>query len=172
MRYKRKLGHGLAFSPEKDMELFRAMAKKGYHLCGLGGMTYKFKKDEPKDYVFSYTAVNNPDDDYVAYFTDAGWEPVILQPGLQIYKALPGTAPIYTETETLVDFYKDQIREFFKYAIGTSIFFIICCYFLLNTSYKILGLILFLIGLIPFIFTVMPLLGFLYHYGKYKKQLS
>lgn len=173
MKYKTKMGYGLAFKPEKDMELFREMAQKGYHLCGFSRiLTYKFKKGKPQDYIFSYTAANNPDDDYIAYFMDAGWEPVILLSNLQIFRALPGTEPIYTDTETIIDFYREQVRKFTKYAMGATMFFVICCLVLLSFSNKTLGLILYIIGLIPFVFTVMPLLGFLFHYRKYKKQLG
>ncbi len=170
MKYKRKMGSGLAFTPEKDMKLLRKMANEGYHLCGIDRLLfYKFEKGEPKDYIFSHTAVRNPDEDYKAYFTGAGWEPVIIIPELQIFRALPGTEPIYTDTETITDFYKGQLQQFSKYGILTTIFLAICMYFSMKLT-NILSPILFIIGWIPFVFTVMPLFGFLYHYKKYKRQ--
>ncbi|MCR1897908.1 DUF2812 domain-containing protein [Irregularibacter muris] len=173
MKYKRRIGNGLAFQPEKDMELFRKMAKEGYHLCGFSKIfSYKFEKGEPKDYIFSYTAINNPDDDYIAYFTDAGWEPVMCYPNFQIFRALPGTEPVYTDTETLVDFYREELGRYSKYSIGTTIFFIISCYLALNFFNNTLSFILYIIGLIPFVFTVLPLLGFFYYYRKYTSQLK
>lgn len=171
MKYRRKIGHGLALQPEKDMELFRKMAKEGYHLCGFSSpLYYKFEKGEPKDYIFSYTAVKKPDDDYVAYFADAGWEPVMLLPDLQIFRALPGTEPIYTDTESLITFYKEQTKLYCKYSIGTTGLFIVSFYLSLKVTNDILSFALFLLGLFPFVFTVMPLFGFLYHSRKYKKQ--
>lgn len=170
MKYKRKMGNGLAFTPEKDMELFRKMAKEGYHLCGVDAFWYRFEKGEPKDYIFSHTAVKSPDEDYIAYFTEAGWEPVILLPYLQIFKALPSTEPIFTDNETVANFYKTQMYQFLKYTIFTTILFALCLYFATKLS-SILSFILYTIGLIPFVFTVMPFFGFLYHYKKHKKEL-
>ncbi len=167
MKYKRIIGNGLAFEPAKDMELFRTMANKGYHLCGLGGLlSYKFEEGEPKDYIFSYTAVKKPDDDYVSYFTDTGWEPVIVQPNLQIFKALPGTDPIYTDKETLKDFYKEQITKFTKHAIWATLIFAIACFISSKLPNNTLSSIIFITAMIPFVFTVMPLFGFIYHYKK------
>lgn len=169
MKYKRKIGSGLAFTPEKDMELLRKMANEGYHLCGVDALWYRFEKGEPKDYIFSHTAVKNPDEDYIAYFTEAGWEPVILLPYLQIFRALPGTEPIFTDTETLANFYKTQMYQFLKYTIFATLFFVLCLHFSTKFS-SILSFILYIIGLTPFVFTVMPFFGFLYHYKKHKKS--
>lgn len=170
MKYKRKMGSGLAFTPEKDMELFRKMANEGYHLCGVDGLWYKFEKGEPKDYIFSHTAVKNPDEDYIAYFIDTGWEPILLLPHLQVFRALPETEPIFTDNETIADFYKGEMQKFSRYSIYTTLLFALCLYF--STKLRnIYSLVFYIIGLVPFVFTVMPFFGFLYHYKKYSKQL-
>ena len=57
---------GLAFSPERELQVFREMALKGEHLTGtaMAGHGWEFTPGEKEDVIFDMTTEPDADDDF------------------------------------------------------------------------------------------------------------
>ena len=94
----RRMGHGMAVSPEKDLELFASMAARGQRLSGISAPgLWLFEPAEPEQAVFAVDYTDRADEDYLALFEAAGWHRVLGVANMQIFKAAPGTRPIHTD---------------------------------------------------------------------------
>lgn len=95
-----RLAHGMAVSPQKDLELFRTMAARGKHLSSFAAVrhSWEFTDGDPIDAVFDVAYQDHADDDYFAMFRAAGWTPVLNVGNMHIFRAAPGTAPVHTDT--------------------------------------------------------------------------
>jgi len=94
----RRMGHGMAVSPEKDLELFAGMAARGQRLSGISAPgLWLFEPAEPEQAVFAVDYTDRADEDYLALFEAAGWHQVLGVATMQIFKAAPGTRPIHTD---------------------------------------------------------------------------
>ena len=90
----RRMGHGMAVSPEKDLELFAGMAARGQRLSGISAPgLWLFEPAEPEQAVFAVDYTDRADEDYLALFEAAGWHRVLGVATMQIFKAAPGTRP-------------------------------------------------------------------------------
>ncbi|KAB8133589.1 DUF2812 domain-containing protein [Gracilibacillus oryzae] len=97
---------GLAFSENKDMEKLRKLSLKGWHVRDFKFMGYTLEKGESADYIYSvdYRTVNEEDaEEYFDFFTSSGWTHVTSQGNIHLFRALPGTKPIYSDRETVVE---------------------------------------------------------------------
>lgn len=97
------MSNGLAFSEQKDMETLRKKALKGWNLEGFRFMGYKLEYGEPEDVIYSIDyRLLAPDEEaeYFEMFSSAGWTHVCSEYDRHIFKAEPGTAPIYSDLES------------------------------------------------------------------------
>ncbi|RTE50210.1 DUF2812 domain-containing protein [Actinobaculum sp. 352] len=97
----RRLAHGMAVAPEKNLALFSDMAARGQALVGVSalGFMWRFKPAPAEDVIFALDYTDTPNEDYLAVFEAAGWQHVLGIGDMQIFKAAPGTRPIHTEKQ-------------------------------------------------------------------------
>lgn len=96
-----RTGSGLAFTPEKDLEMFADMARRGKRLTGvsLAHHGWRFDDAEPEEAVFDMAYQTSPSDEYFDLFRAAGWTPVLSYGHIHFFKAAPGTTPVHTSIE-------------------------------------------------------------------------
>ena len=97
---------GLAFSEAKDMDKLRKKSLKGWNLKRFRFAGYEIEKGEPEDVIYSIdyrTLEPNADEEYYELFQSAGWTHVCSEYNMHIFKAAPGTKPIYSDRESKVD---------------------------------------------------------------------
>lgn len=101
---------GLAFSEERDMEKLRRYSLKGWHVRNFKFMGYTLEKGESNDYIYSvdYRSLNkNEEEEYYELFSSSGWSHVDSQGDIHLFRAIPGTNPIYTDLESTVEKYSN-----------------------------------------------------------------
>ncbi|MCC3359479.1 DUF2812 domain-containing protein [Bacillus sp. REN16] len=111
---------GLAFSEEKDMEKLRQFSLKGWHVSDFKFMGYTLEKDESTDYIYSidYRSLKKEEEEeYFDYFSSSGWTHVTSEGDIHLFRAHPGTKPIYTDRDTTVEKYKNSSGSMKKLAI-------------------------------------------------------
>ena len=99
---------GLAFSEEKDMDRLRRYSIKGWHVDSFKFMGYSLRKGESKDYIYSIdyrTLASDEAKEYFEFFSSAGWSHVASEGDMHLFRANPGTKPIYSDQETTVEKY-------------------------------------------------------------------
>ena len=114
------MSSGLAFSEEKDMDRLRRQSLKGWHVDGFQFMGYSLKKGESKDYIYSLdyrTLASAEENEYFEFFSSAGWSHVASNGDMHLFRAEPGTKPIYSDQETKVEKYTRAN----KWVIGLTI---------------------------------------------------
>lgn len=113
----RRMGHGTAVKPERDLELLRAMAAAGHRLTGMKALgQWTFEDAPPEDAIVALTHHDAPDADYLEIFDAAGWNHVWGVGELQVFKAAPGTPPVYSDEETVRGDLTAQRRRYGRWA--------------------------------------------------------
>jgi hypothetical protein len=120
---------GLAFYEDKEMNMLREMAKRGWKFYAYRWLGYKFKKAEPEDLIYCvdfHKLKKAEREQYLSLFEDAGWTHVCTAENTyHFFSALPGTKPIYTDRDTLSEKYKKGIGYVNKgMAVVVIMFFI------------------------------------------------
>ncbi|GIN58758.1 hypothetical protein J8TS2_30770 [Lederbergia ruris] len=111
---------GLAFSEDEDMEKLRRFSLKGWHVSGFKFMGYTLEKGESLDYIYSIdyrSLTEDEEEEYFAFFSSAGWSHIASEANIHLFRALPGTQPIYTDRDTTVEKYKNLSDSMNKLAI-------------------------------------------------------
>ncbi|MFY9263429.1 MAG: DUF2812 domain-containing protein [Actinomycetaceae bacterium] len=164
-----KISNGLAFSQDKDLQMFADMAAQGKRLVGFGalGHGWKFADAPPEQAVFDIAYENNPDPGYFDIFAAAGWTHVLSAGSLHIFKAVPGTAPVHTAKESRRE---ELITLRNHYALWATIALALCAavltgVYIFNTP-RILNTVLSIIAIVPVVYTVLPLVGISYRLRK------
>lgn len=161
-----RMGSGLAFTPQKDLDMFATMAAEGKHLVGLAGLGHgwKFEDGEPEEAVFDLTYERHPDQDYLDIFLAAGWTPVVNEGGLQVFKAAPGTVPLHTSEESRRAELVRNTRRFGAWAAGFLTALALAVWLLTMTGLSVgwRTVVVVLLG-IPTVYTLLPFLGFAWH---------
>ncbi len=159
----RRLGHGMAVAPEKNLALFSDMAARGQALVGVSalGFLWKFKPAPAEDAVFALDYTDTPDEDYLAVFKAAGWQHVISIGDMQVFKAPPGTRPIYTERQGERETLTAKARQLGRASIVWLVLIMaaLAVHFALEPP-RWVDSILYLVTIIPFIFSVIPWIGY------------
>lgn len=156
---------GLAFSEEKDMEKLRRFSLKGWHVSDFTFMGYKLEKGPKSDYIYSvdYRSLqDNEAEEYFDFFNSTGWSHITSEGNMHLFRALPGTKPIYSDRETLVEKHANSGEALKWFAI--SLFFITALVWIgtfistgtLQTVLNITAIILSIIA-IPTIWTVVTI---------------
>lgn len=103
---KYMMSSGLAFEEAKDMQKLRKKSLQGWHLKRWKFMGYGLEQGEPKDIIYSidYRSLGSGEEaEYFELFALSGWEHVCSDNGIHIFKAQPGTSPIYSDRESSID---------------------------------------------------------------------
>ena len=111
---------GLAFSEDKDMEKLRQFSLKGWHVSGFKFIGYTLEKGESSDYIYSvdYRSLKeNEEEEYFDFFLSSGWSHIASEANIHLFRAQPGTKPIYTDRDTTVEKYKNSSDSMKKLAI-------------------------------------------------------
>lgn len=111
---------GLAFSEDKDMEKLRRYSLKGWHVSGFKFMGYTLEKGVSSDYIYSvdYRSLKeNEEEEYFDFFLSSGWSHIASEENIHLFRAQPGTKPIYTDRDTTVEKYKNSSDSMKKWAI-------------------------------------------------------
>lgn len=97
---------GLAFSEEKDMEKLQRLSLQGWHVRNFKFMGYTLEKGTSTDYIYSvdYRLLKKEEaEEYFDFFSSAGWTHIASQGEIHLFRALPGTKPIHSDRETVVE---------------------------------------------------------------------
>ncbi|EIT86697.1 hypothetical protein A374_03964 [Fictibacillus macauensis ZFHKF-1] len=111
---------GLAFSEDQDMEKLRRFSLKGWHVSGFTFLGYTLEKGESSDYIYSvdYRSLReNEEDEYFDFFSSSGWSHIASEANIHLFRAQPGTKPIYTDRDTTIEKYNDSSDSIKKLAI-------------------------------------------------------
>ena len=111
---------GLAFSEDKDMEKLRRFSLKGWHVSGFKFMGYTLEKGESADYIYSvdYRSLKEDEkEEYFDLFSSSGWSHVASEGDIHLFRAHPGTNPIYTDRDSTVEKYNNLSDSMKKLAI-------------------------------------------------------
>lgn len=159
MKYKYRLCSGLALAADYDMRMLQKMSQKGWHLAKLKSIVYCFEKGESCHYDYSVSFESRVSAPMLELYEAAGWTPIVIGCGYQIYRATHGTTPIYTDTESQVDLYESNCMLMRKSSIinGLIVFALLVAAVVTDWNF-----ILF-IAIIPwtlFIFHFLPYLGY------------
>ncbi len=103
---KYMMSNGLAFEEAKDLKKLRKMSLQGWNLKRFRFAGYELEKGEIEDVIYSIDYREfNPDDEteYFELFTMSGWRHVCSDHWMHIFKAQPGTMPIYSDRESSID---------------------------------------------------------------------
>ena len=171
---------GLAFDEEKDMKKLEQLAREGWVFDRFSFMGYRLRKTEAQDIQYSLDYRKDADPDYFAYFKEAGWKhECSAENHIHIFSAPAGTAPIYTDSDSLAEKYSSEKSRMGKgalimlaatLAIMAALWVI--SYFSLFSSFaatvNTTMRILFIFSLIGLVFTFMPYLGYVYKLNKLK----
>ncbi|WP_053362367.1 DUF2812 domain-containing protein [Bacillus sp. FJAT-27251] len=162
---KYMMSDGLAFSEEKDMEKLRKKSLQGWNVKDFKFMGYGLERGEKEDVIYSIdyrSLANDEADEYMEYFSAAGWTHVCSEVNMHLFKAAPDTAPIYSEKDSK----KEKYRAGEKLVYGLAAFLILVSFFLLvvnkyaaGTLQTIanIGFIIFLAITIPAIMTALAI---------------
>lgn len=157
----RVMGHGLAIAPEKDLALFRTMAQRGRQLTGsdLVGR-WIFADAEPEAAEFACTFEPKPTPDYYETFRAAGWQPVISQAGLQVFKGRAGAPPIHSDASLAREATANMARRYTRYtAVAAAVFLAVMVLITSVELHMVVSLLLVLASLFPLVYTAIPLIG-------------
>ncbi|MTH54544.1 DUF2812 domain-containing protein [Bacillus mangrovi] len=119
-RTKYIMSGGLAFSEDKDMEKLRRFSLKGWHVSGFKFMGYVLEKGEKLDCIYSvdYRPIKEEEEEeYAEFFSSSGWAHIASEGDVHLFRANPGTKPIYTDRETTVEKYENSARPINKLAV-------------------------------------------------------
>ncbi|MGP6138593.1 DUF2812 domain-containing protein [Jeotgalibaca sp. A127] len=168
---KYKLAGGFAMSPEREVKLFKEMSKKGWHLDAVKGLFYRFEKGTPHDYHYALNAEMKTNQEMLVFYKASGWEPVLIGEGYQVFRAEPGTPPIFSDKESQMEVLERNQVMSGKHARLFGVLLVIWMVIsgLIDLGVlEVIGMVVLMVG---FIFTLFPYLGFTRSLKKLKQSL-
>ncbi|MGG3523035.1 DUF2812 domain-containing protein [Bacillus pseudomycoides] len=105
---------GLAFSEDKDMEKLRRFSLKGWHVSDFKFMGYTLEKGESSDYIYSVdyrSLIEDEEEEYFDFFSSSGWSHIASERNIHLFRAHPGTKPIYSDRDTSIEKYENFNRS-------------------------------------------------------------
>ncbi|MBP3951765.1 DUF2812 domain-containing protein [Bacillus suaedae] len=105
-RTKYVMSGGLAFSEDKDMKKLRRFSLKGWHVSDLSFLGYTLEKGGSTDYIYSVdyrSLAEGEEDEYFDFFSSSGWTHITSEGYIHLFRAIPGTKPIYSDSATVVE---------------------------------------------------------------------
>ncbi len=103
---KMMISYGLAFAEQKDMENLREESKKGWHVKRFKLFGYELEQGQKEDVIYSidYRKLNGLEaEEYFEMFAFSGWTHVCSSNDMHLFKAIPGTTPIYSDRLSTID---------------------------------------------------------------------
>lgn len=168
---------GLAFYEEKEMKKLSDLAKEGWILEGFALLGYKLRKGEPMDIDYSLDYQKDADDEYFAFFEEAGWSHVCTAGSeIHIFRASAGTTPIYSDKPTIIEKYEREKRQMGRAAlpflISTVFFFLLSLMSHSGWLFESLRPVFYSIGIVSLailVFPGLPYLSYLFKLSKLRK---
>ncbi|WP_102400717.1 DUF2812 domain-containing protein [Haloimpatiens massiliensis] len=104
--------NGWDISKNTMLDKMSQWAKEGWLLHSSSIFSFEFIKGEPQDLIYTMDFQEHIDDldEYLMIFKHAGWEFVCESYGYRIFKASPGTLPIYTDPTPLEEARKKRVN--------------------------------------------------------------
>lgn len=106
------------------MDKLRRYSLKGWHVSDFSFMGYTLEKGENKDYIYTidYRSLHaDEQDEYFDFFFNSGWSHVSSSADIHLFRARPGTKPIYTDPDTTIDKYEHLSGSMVKFAASLFI---------------------------------------------------
>lgn len=168
------LSGGIAFTEQEDLQKLSDYAKKGWLLDRMVFFGYALKKGKPQELQYSLDFQEHADDEYFLLFKEAGWQHVCSTGNaMHIFSALPGTKPIYSDVETIVDRYKREKHSVGKAALSILVAMVFLLLFDVMSLYgwlpKAVGTITEILVATLTVLLVFPGLPYLAYQRKLKK---
>ncbi len=168
------LSGGTAFAEKEDLQKLSDYAKKGWLLDRFAFLGYTLKKGKPQELQYSLDFQEHADDEYFLLFKEAGWQHVCSTGNaMHIFSALPGTKPIYSDVETIVDRYKREKHSVGKAALSILVAMVFLLLFDVMSLYgwlpKAVGTITEILVATLTVLLVFPGLPYLAYQRKLKK---
>lgn len=137
VKTKYVMSNGLAFGEKDDLKKLQKLSLKGWHVKDFKFMGYVLEKGEPEEYIYSLDYRNITDADKEEYFDlieAAGWIHIASEGNVHLFRARPGTAPIYSDSDTTTEKYNELFLIIKNAFIPVSILTILSWigYFLLD----------------------------------------
>ncbi|MGE6515366.1 DUF2812 domain-containing protein [Lysinibacillus sphaericus] len=160
--------NGIAFSENKDLEVLTKYAAKGWIVKRFKKMGYELEKGPAEDVIFSLdvrSLEDNELEEYIEIFEMAGWTYVCSSYNMHLFKATPGTNPIYTDLESKLDKVK-RLRKSVIPAVVISVTILIVSYVLHVISSGQLStifLVVFMLSIVLAVPMAMTLMATYYH---------
>lgn len=174
---KYMMSSGLAFEEVKDMQKLRKKSLQGWHLKRFRFMGYGLEQGKKEDAIYSidYRYVD-PDEkaEYFELFTMSGWMHVCSEHGMHIFKAQPGTMPIYSDRESSIDKITRQGKSIFSLlpvCLATTVILGLLAQFTSGGVQTALNWV-FVISIVITIPAIMTSLAVLYHKWKAKVKVQ
>ncbi len=114
------MSKGLAFSEDKDMERLHRLSLKGWHVSRFSFMGYSLEKGESTEYIYSldYRSLKEgEEEEYLDFFSSSGWSHIASEGNIHLFRAHPGTVPIYSDRDTTVEKYENVTRSMNGFSI-------------------------------------------------------
>lgn len=114
------MSEGLGFSEKKDMERLRKFSLEGWQVTKFKLLGYGLEQGKSEDNIYSidYRKLElGEEGDYIELFSSAGWSHVCTSSDIHLFKAKPGTTPLYSEKETTIDKYKRQGKPVYWFTV-------------------------------------------------------
>lgn len=174
MKKTYKISNGLAFFEQKDLQMLREKAAEGWMAESFKGGLYTFTKSVPEDVIFSidyYELTPGDEEEYCELFGASGWTHVYSHTGIHLFKAVPGTPPIYSDAASKTDQVKRSSKPVYIVTIAAFLFTIITLAFmkLADGSLHLAGKIGFFISIVLFIPMLMTSMALFIQLLKAKK---
>ncbi|WDW07213.1 DUF2812 domain-containing protein [Priestia aryabhattai] len=168
------LSGGTAFAEKEDLQKLSDYAKKGWLLDRMVFFGYELKKGEPQDLIYSLDFQKHADDEYFMLFEEAGWQHVCTTGhATHTFSASPGTKPIYSDIETIIDKYKREKHFVGKAALSILVAMVFLLLFDVMSLYgwlpEAVGTISEILLAISTVILVFPGLPYLAYQRKLKK---
>ncbi|MCD5323430.1 MULTISPECIES: DUF2812 domain-containing protein [Pontibacillus] len=169
---------GLAFSEEEDMKKLSSLSEEGWIAKKLAPFGYVCKRGESKSLQYAVDYRKDADDEYFAYFEEAGWTHVSTAVNyIHLFSAPEGTTPIYTDKPSTIEKYEAEKRVMGRAALPTLLITIalFMLYPLSDLNWMAdifgeVGIVLGYVSMIVLVFTGMPYLGFRRKVHKLRKS--
>lgn len=171
----KRMSLGLAFKPERDLQMFRDMALKGEHLTGTAYANHgwEFTPGEKEDVIFDMTNQANVDEDFFAMCKEAGWTHVLSLGDTHIFKAAPGTVALHTDEALEAEVLETQRNIFAKASAITAVILIVVLLLITNVEwFNIIEVVITVAALFLVVYSWLPLLGYQTKLIKARRKLE
>ncbi|TRZ40709.1 DUF2812 domain-containing protein [Niallia circulans] len=106
------------------MKQLRKLSNDGWHVSGFKFMGYTLKKGESADYIYSvdYRSLKDMEaEEYFEFFASSGWTHISSEGNIHLFRASPGTKPIYSDRETAAEKHANSIKSM-KWLVFSLVF--------------------------------------------------